>query len=217
MRSLRQSFVRVSGVSYVAGTTCLLFRLAWPQQSRTVRTLLNSCIWPWLLTLVKSPCASVAQSFSFFDFSLETCFDGSDEGPGSVLQGGVLQAGSPDVKLFWISKLLMTIGRKSGSSCWGIHSSGICTKKMGFVQTTSCLPGSSFDCTVRRRINTWIESPPNFARLVVGCIAADFCKQVFVRNSWRDLQDLHVFASLRLQKFSKQSSKCFLFFWFEKS
>ena len=66
-----------------------------------------------------------------------------------------------------------------------------------------------------------------FKRLVLGCIDADFCKQILIgisylfekniekrdmerdwkmKSSWRDLQDLHAFAPLRPQYFSKLSS-----------
>ena len=31
-------------------------------------------------------------------------------------------------------------------------------------------------CSVRRRMNNELKFPPNFERLVLGCIDADFCK-----------------------------------------
>ena len=49
-----------------------------------------------------------------------------------------------------------------------------------------------------------------FKRLVLGCIEAKFCKLIIttysLESSWRDLQDLHAFAPLRPQYFSKTSS-----------
>ena len=60
-----------------------------------------------------------------------------------------------------------------------------------------------------RRMKKWIESPPNFERLVLGCVEAAFCKKKSLESSWRDLQDLHTFAPLRSQIFSQKSSTCF--------
>ena len=50
----------------------------------------------------------------------------------------------------------------------------------------------------------------NFKRLVLGCIeASNFASKYSSESSWRDLQDLHAFAPLRPQYFSKFSSKFF--------
>ena len=45
----------------------------------------------------------------------------------------------------------------------------------------------------------------NFEGLVLGCIEADFCNQILVSCSWRDLSDCYSFAPLRSQNFSRFS------------
>ena len=69
-----------------------------------------------------------------------------------------------------------------------------------------------------------LNHPPNFERLVLCCIEADVCTKIVqntrwnkdlarkrLESSWRDLQDLHAFAPLRPQYFSKSSSNILAF------
>ena len=43
---------------------------------------------------------------------------------------------------------------------------------------------------LRRRMNEWIESPPNFERLVLGCIETNFFKQI-VNTRWKGLDEIY--------------------------
>ena len=56
---------------------------------------------------------------------------------------------------------------------------------------------------VRRRMNIELNFPPNFERLVLGCIDADFASQYSLESPWRGLQELHPFAPLGTQFFRK--------------
>ena len=44
-----------------------------------------------------------------------------------------------------------------------------------------------------------------FGGLVLGCIKTKFCKKICVRQHFQALQDLHTFASLQSQNFSKKN------------
>jgi hypothetical protein len=52
-----------------------------------------------------------------------------------------------------------------------------------------------------------MNSPSNFKRLVLGCIDSSDSDQILIFQVFRDLQDLHTFAPLRSQNFSKEPSK----------
>ena len=46
------------------------------------------------------------------------------------------------------------------------------------------------------RMKNGLNFPPNFERLVLGCIDANFANKYSLESSWRDLQDVHTFAPL---------------------
>ncbi len=70
-------------------------------------------------------------------------------------------------------------------------------------------------------MNNELKFPPNFERLVLGCIDAEFCKQILVgklltrstrftfMRLWEKRTDLHTSAPLRSQNVSQISSTSF--------
>ena len=61
---------------------------------------------------------------------------------------------------------------------------------------------SCFLCLMHVNSLTYTRGwPPNLERLVFGFSDADFASNYSLESSWRDLQDLHIFALLRLQHF----------------
>ena len=52
---------------------------------------------------------------------------------------------------------------------------------------------------VRRRTNHELNFPPNFERLVLGCIDADFCKQISLESSW--YYKIYIFFTAQILRF----------------
>ena len=54
---------------------------------------------------------------------------------------------------------------------------------------------------LRRRMNDELNFPPNFERLVLGCIDADFCKQILVGKLLTRSTRFTYFCTAQISKF----------------
>ena len=60
-----------------------------------------------------------------------------------------------------------------------------------------------------RRMKKWIESPPNFERLVLGCVEANFCNWILVRKLLTRSTRFTYFCTAQTSIVQQNASSCF--------